>query len=144
MAYSLDISVFLGRFNLSVLLATTSGHRVNLHNNDGNAAATGVFLVAHTRTTPRCRVRCNLLAAECPALVKPADVHFMLINLDQSKNRRRKMRAEFIKRGLPMFERVPGVLVTEVGLCEQGGCVRCGRSHVGPVARTYAEPGSNP
>lgn len=38
----------------------------------------------------------------------------MLINLDQSKNRRRKMRAEFVRQGLPMFERVPGVLVTEV------------------------------
>ena len=39
----------------------------------------------------------------------------MVINLDKSRNRRRKMRADFAKHGLPEFERVPGVLVTEVG-----------------------------
>jgi GR25 family glycosyltransferase involved in LPS biosynthesis len=37
----------------------------------------------------------------------------MVINLDKSRNRRRKMRADFAKHNLPEFERVPGVIVTD-------------------------------
>lgn len=47
-----------------------------------------------------------------PELAQPANIHFMVINLDRSKNRRRKMRQDFADRGLPAFERIPGVIIT--------------------------------
>eukprot|EP00039_Didymoeca_costata_P015280 m.257524 g.257524 ORF g.257524 m.257524 type:complete len:230 (-) comp16190_c0_seq5:4107-4796(-) len=48
---------------------------------------------------------------ECPKLDQPIDIHFMVINLDRSKNRRRKMMQAFRDKNLPKFERVPGVIV---------------------------------
>eukprot|EP00041_Stephanoeca_diplocostata_P030567 m.929048 g.929048 ORF g.929048 m.929048 type:complete len:330 (-) comp23781_c0_seq1:377-1366(-) len=53
------------------------------------------------------------IPTECPELRKPTNVHFMVINLDRSINRRRRMRSAFMELELPMFERVPGVLVTD-------------------------------
>eukprot|EP00040_Diaphanoeca_grandis_P000286 m.14996 g.14996 ORF g.14996 m.14996 type:complete len:305 (-) comp10382_c0_seq1:115-1029(-) len=53
------------------------------------------------------------IPTECPSLVQPTNIHFLVINLDRSKNRRRKMKSEFVSRGLPNFERVPGVIVSE-------------------------------
>eukprot|EP00035_Acanthoeca_spectabilis_P005611 m.115605 g.115605 ORF g.115605 m.115605 type:complete len:351 (-) comp13097_c0_seq2:106-1158(-) len=77
---------------------------------------TGVSLVGGNGVTAPDVLDTGPVPTECPPLVKPTDVHFILINLDQSKNRRRKMRAEFVRQGLPMFERVPGVLVTEANV----------------------------
>eukprot|EP00047_Mylnosiga_fluctuans_P008178 m.6347 g.6347 ORF g.6347 m.6347 type:complete len:256 (-) comp2091_c0_seq1:126-893(-) len=51
--------------------------------------------------------------AGCPPLVKPTDIHFMVINLDRSKGRLARMREAFANNSLPDFERVPGVEVKE-------------------------------
>lgn len=52
-------------------------------------------------------------AAGCPPLVRPSDIHFLVINLDRSTGRLERMREAFRNAGLPEFERVPGVEVKE-------------------------------
>jgi hypothetical protein len=52
-------------------------------------------------------------ASGCPPLVKPSDIHFMVINLDRSKGRLQRMREAFASSRLPEFERVPGVEVQQ-------------------------------
>lgn len=51
-------------------------------------------------------------AGECPRMLQPRDVGFLVINLDRSPGRLQRMREQFAALGLPPFERVPGVEVT--------------------------------
>lgn len=47
----------------------------------------------------------------CPVLMYPTNVHVMVLNLDLSIQRRKRMEQRFQELGLPPFERFPAILV---------------------------------
>ena len=70
----------------------------------------------HVDIAPYQRTMNKTVPTVCPKLRKPTNVHTMVINLDRSTGRLKRMADMFTKLDLPMFERIAGVEVKEDGV----------------------------
>ena len=55
------------------------------------------------------RIPQDYVPMHCPSFVTPSNIHFLVINMDRSRDRLARMTTAFVNLGLPMFERIRGV-----------------------------------